>query len=291
MKLLITGSRNLCGKEENAILTNEVKKYLDQRMSSGDSLLIGSDPGVDVIVQKYISSARYKQVTIYQTGSREDQNTGGWKEKRFRKNEINPVLLRTEKNFAMVEDAEEGLVIWNGESIGTFITMLCLLAQRKKCRLYMINEHKWIHINAIEELRGFAGDERVITDKEMREALEKCGYSGEVASDVDAENCTDPYQVADKICVAPISFDKKISLLTRMSNNVNIKWNAYESLRENIAHGRSYKRIKHDIRAVLAYRGTPSIWIYLAKLSDELLKAEAERYGTLDDILNGIVKI
>ena len=130
MKIFINGSRNV-EQDLPKKICNRINEYLER----GDEVLVSGNAGIDMTVQKYLSAQNYDKVTIYFSGYRKHKtNMGGWKE------EYCPVGFKItqykyyiEKDFAMVEDADEGLIIWDGKSKSQFVNMLNLVILGKSC--------------------------------------------------------------------------------------------------------------------------------------------------------------
>jgi hypothetical protein len=89
MNVFISGSRSINKLPDSAI------KKIDSIMGKNCAILTGSKKGIDAQVQKYLSKKKYDNVIVYFSG-REIRN-----------------------NAAMAHDADCGLMIWDGLSIGT----------------------------------------------------------------------------------------------------------------------------------------------------------------------------
>ena len=263
------------GTERRWELTEEIQKCLDDLISEEAEILIGDCMGVDNQVQKYFDLERYRKVTVYVSGSKGStrSNVGHWDEKHFAPNGATAYVKRAEKDFHMAEDADCGIAIWDGESKGTFINMLCLAAQGKPCRLYLIREDKWIDIRSLDDLKGFAGREGTISDNDIRAIMAECGFAEEMTEYIASEHAISPYRLADVICQAPVSLDTKTYLLSRIASKRNLKHEVFNSVSENTVLGNSFKKIKHDIRAIADFRGEETIWTYTWNLYNEIKTA------------------
>ncbi len=172
MKVFISGSKCVNEKEsEDWKLPESVRTCLDNIMSEGNEILIGDCRGIDTLVQKYLNENNYAWVTVYESGNKRNarNNLGHWDEKHFSVKEVIPYVHslyvhRMEKDFHMADDCDYGVAIWNGESKGTFINMLCLCALGKTCKLYLLQEDWWVDVNSLEDLRGYTGSEGIITE-------------------------------------------------------------------------------------------------------------------------------
>ncbi len=165
MKVFISGSKSLCEIRNDQKLPETVCTYLDSIMSGNDEILIGDCGGVDALAQEYLSSKKYDCVTVYESGNNGTarNNLGHWEEKHIPSKGRTAYAHRMEKDFHMAEDCDCGVAVWNGESKGTFINMLCLCVLGKPCKLYLLQEDSWIDVNLLEDLRAFAGPEGIFT--------------------------------------------------------------------------------------------------------------------------------
>ena len=250
MKVFISGSKSLNKAGKDWMLPDSVRECLDGIMSDEDEILIGDCWGTDTIVQEYVNAAKYKKVEVYASGSHRTMrsNLGHWEEKWFSSNGRTPYVYRIEKDFHMAEDCDYGVAIWDGNSKGTFINMLCLCALKKSCKLYLIQEDRWLSVDSIEDLRGLTGSEGSITDNDIREVLTMCDFSDEMIEYLVSEGAVSPYLLVDIISLAPITLDEKEYLFGRLGKKRNLKFEAFASVEENINRGKDFKKIKHDIR-------------------------------------------
>lgn len=131
MKIFIGGSKNI-GR-----LSPKVKKMLNSIIRNEHYILIGDCYGMDLAVQHFLKEKEYKNVTIYTSCNRARHNVGGWAE----------VIINTEKwgfsahrekDIAMTETCDFGIMIWNGSSKGTFANIEDLKNLSKK--VIVINE-------------------------------------------------------------------------------------------------------------------------------------------------------
>lgn len=274
MKVFISGSKSLnkAGRDWS-LPESSVSATLDNIMSEQDEVLIGDCWGTDTVVQEYLNRAKYKMVTVYSSGKARS-NVGQWEGKRFSPNGRTPYVFRIEKDFHMAEDCDYGVAIWDGSSKGTFINMLCLCALKKSCKLYLIQEDRWVDVDSLEDLRGLAGSEWKITETEIRIILTECGISDEMVEFLASENAVSPFTLVEIISRAPITLDKKDSLFCRMGEKRNLKYEAFESVEKNVLSGKNFKTIKHDIRALADFRGEKTIWTELYDRSMAILEAK-----------------
>lgn len=196
---------------------------------------------------------------------------------------------KIERDFYLIEDADNGIIIWDGECRESYICMLYLISIGKKCRLYLMSEDKWIDIESIEELSNFAGDEGTIEREDVREVLERCGFSEQMIEYSVANDTVSPWTLADIICQAPIKLDEKLYCLSHLGRKRDLKYEVFNSVYDNMKKSVPYKRIKHDIRALVDYRGEESIWMYYWDLYHKIKAAKDEMYDFEDLIIDKLV--
>jgi len=134
MKIFISGSISI-DKLDN-VITSEIEKII----LNNYTVLIGDANGVDLEVQKLLSKSSYENVIIYFTGNRCRNNISSWPEI-YVENKDNLVGrdMYSLKDIKMAEDADLGLIIWDGESIGTKNNILRMKKLNKKIKVYLNN--------------------------------------------------------------------------------------------------------------------------------------------------------
>ena len=114
MNVFISGSRSINKLPDSAI------KRIDSIIDRNCTILTGDARGVDAQVQKYLSKKKYDNVTVYFTGREIRNNAGRWKAKEIANSTGKKRKeLCAQKDAAMADDADCGLMIWDGLSIGT----------------------------------------------------------------------------------------------------------------------------------------------------------------------------
>lgn len=104
-KIVISGSRSI------QTLPDEAKSRIDNIVKSGAEILVGDAPGIDTQVQKYLKSIDYDRVTVYHAYDKPRNNQGFPTQGGF-----SSYVARDE---AMCDQANYGLVVWDGQSRGS----------------------------------------------------------------------------------------------------------------------------------------------------------------------------
>ena len=116
MKIFISGSKSI------SKLPDLAKTFIDQFIENNDEILIGDCYGVDAVVQKYIESKGFRNVTIYCSGVTPRNNfvpaakirSCAETAKGLTGSEFHYV-----KDIQMANDCDQALMIWDGKSKGT----------------------------------------------------------------------------------------------------------------------------------------------------------------------------
>jgi adenine-specific DNA-methyltransferase len=101
-------------------------------MQNGDRILIGDANGADKAVQRYLHAHGYEQVEVFCVEGSCRNNLGNWPVR-----SVVPSHRRKDfayyaaKDQAMAEKAAWGLMLWDGESLGTLANVFRLRAQAK----------------------------------------------------------------------------------------------------------------------------------------------------------------
>ena len=284
MKAFIFGTRQMNEGEEKWQLSESISSHLDELMSNETEILLDDQGGAVRLVQEYLSSAKYKPVTVCVAGSKNWRlnNAGNWPEKNYVVHgESRGYLYGIEKEFGMAEEADCGLAIWDGEDFCTFTNVLCLCALGKACKLYLIKEDNWIDVNSIEDLRAYKGQDKDFSNGDYFKILNLCGFSEEMIEFIVSEDVVSPFVLVDIVCQAPISLTNKKAHLDFLAREKNLKHRAYCSVEENLTAEKPFKVIKHDIRAIVdpnrsGYFKNDSIWAYIRDRQKALKEASEQ---------------
>ena len=107
---------------------------------------------MDKAVQKYLADVHYDNVTVYCSGDTSRNNIGQWETR-------NVSVGESKKNFQfyaakdreMAQQAEFGLMIWDGKSPGTILNILRLVRASKKAVLIRVPEKLEVEFKSKED--------------------------------------------------------------------------------------------------------------------------------------------
>lgn len=140
MKVFISGSRSI--KKFN----EDIEKELFNELNYSSHILVGDANGVDDIVQQFCASRRYKNLTVYAM-NKPRNNRGNFQTKIFSSNRKGRGFY-TEKDIIMTNNADFGIVIWDGKSKGSLDNIDRLIKQNKICKVYSMESQKWFMVES-----------------------------------------------------------------------------------------------------------------------------------------------
>jgi hypothetical protein len=129
--IFIGGSRDI------AVLPDAAIERISSIVAREHGVLIGDAPGVDAEVQGLLAGYGYEHVGVFHAGSEPRHNLGDWTTYH-----VPPppgargFAVHAEKDREMARRADYGLMIWDGESPGTFLNVLRLSLIASPCVIY-----------------------------------------------------------------------------------------------------------------------------------------------------------
>lgn len=122
--VFIGGSKSI--KELNANVLLKLEKVVEKNHHIGDC------SGVDTLVQQYLFDCRYENVTIYVSGDAVRNNVGEWNVCHIPvKDGVSGFDFYRQKDIAMSDVADYGIMVWDGKSKGTYQNIMDLNKQGK----------------------------------------------------------------------------------------------------------------------------------------------------------------
>lgn len=119
-------------------LPTVVRKSLDRIIQNNLEILVGDADGIDSMIQQYCQQVNYTQVTVYSIYPLPRFIVDGIAHKYVTPD---PLIKKErerqqEKDIAMTEDSDYSLVIWDGESKGSYSNILRSLEKGQKVKVY-----------------------------------------------------------------------------------------------------------------------------------------------------------
>ncbi len=160
--IFIGGSRHVTRLPPDAL------QRLDNVISSDHKVILGDANGADKAVQKYFSNKNYRNVIVYCSGDKPRNNLGEWE---ARVVEAPPnakgFQFYAAKDRQMAQDANFGLMIWDGKSPGTLLNVLRLSMAGKIAVLFNVPARDVFNIKTLTQCSDFIKD----CDRLVREDL------------------------------------------------------------------------------------------------------------------------
>lgn len=150
-KVFLGGSRNV------SRVNSSVRQRLDNVIERGHAVVVGDANGADKAMQAYLSDRGYRNVEVFCSGRVCRNNVGEW---RVRHVAVRPAMRGAEfysaKDQAMASEAEIGLMLWDGKSVGTLANVFRLIFSGKKAVIYNVADKQFYNIQDQQGWDDFA---------------------------------------------------------------------------------------------------------------------------------------
>ncbi len=148
--VFIGGSRKL------SRLNQQVRHRLDNIVEKGFSILIGDANGADRAVQTYLASKRYRKVTVFFIAGNCRNNVGDWVTHVVRPaHGAKGFAYFSAKDRVMAEEADYGLMLWDGKSRGTLTSIVDLIRHERPVVVYVASEKSFTTLHGRVEFADF----------------------------------------------------------------------------------------------------------------------------------------
>lgn len=149
-KVFIGGSRRV------SRLNEEIAGRLDNIIGKRFPVVIGDANGADKAVQEYLRSKHYDLVEVFCAGNRCRNNLGQWAVRSISVNgKRRDFNFYATKDRAMADEASYGLMIWDGESLGTVMNVARLVRRRKGVAIYAVPEKQFSDLTSVADWNRF----------------------------------------------------------------------------------------------------------------------------------------
>jgi hypothetical protein len=149
-KVFIAGSRRL------SRIPAAVRLRLDEMIRRELTILIGDANGADKAVQSYFAEKNYPNVAVYCTGGDCRNNVGRWPIRAIpAPHAARDFAYFTAKDAAMADDADVGLMLWDGQSSGTIVNVARLVSRSKPAVIYSAPTKTFATLTTPEQLIEF----------------------------------------------------------------------------------------------------------------------------------------
>lgn len=152
-KVFIAGSRRL------SRLNKEVRRRIDNIVDKGFTVIVGDANGVDKAVQRYVSDRHYSNVVVFCMEGGCRNNVGRWPTRTIAA--ADPLrrdfAYYSTKDRAMVEEADYGLMLWDGRSRGTLRSIVDLVRKTKPVVVYIAPNKSFYTLRQSDDLIEMLG--------------------------------------------------------------------------------------------------------------------------------------
>jgi hypothetical protein len=179
-KVFIGGSRHV------SRLNPQLRKRIDNITSKQFPIIIGDANGADKAVQAYLDSVEYQDVEIFCSEGICRNNLGNWPVRSVPADtpERNAEFYSA-KDRVMSREADIGLMIWDGKSVGTLVNAMRLIGLQKKVVIYTVPDRKFTELHRKDDWDDFFAS----CDIEVRRKVERRA-AREVRFDATASQAT-----------------------------------------------------------------------------------------------------
>ena len=151
-KVFIAGSRKLLR------LSPEVKARIDTMVEKGFTILVGDANGADKAVQRHLADKDYRNVIVHCMTANCRNNVGGWPTQEIAAPPgVRGFAYYSIKDQAMVDAAEYGLMLWDGESKGTLNSVIKLVRRDKPVVVYLAPKRTFQNLRSADDVFELLG--------------------------------------------------------------------------------------------------------------------------------------
>ena len=148
----------LSGSRQLGRLNDKIRRRVNNIVEQSFEIVLGDANGADKALQNYLCSLDYPNVTVYCAGNRCRNNLGSWPTRAVN---VAPGLkgreFYTQKDKVMADDANYGLVLWDGKSPGALENVVELLKREKRAVVYLSPEQSFYSISSTADLHILLG--------------------------------------------------------------------------------------------------------------------------------------
>jgi hypothetical protein len=149
-RVFIAGSRRL------SQLNKDVRRRIDNVVDKGFTVIVGDANGVDKAVQQYLSSRNYRDVVVFCMEGACRNNIGNWPTRTITAADPGrrDFAYYSTKDRAMAEEADYGLMLWDGRSRGTLTNIDALVREGKPVVVYVAPDRSFFTLRQPHHLSG-----------------------------------------------------------------------------------------------------------------------------------------
>jgi len=166
------------GSRHVSHLKPSVRARLERIIEKALPVVVGDANGADKALQEYFHSRKYPHVIVFCAGSVCRNNVGRWEQRDISApKHTRDAEFYSAKDKVMADEANVGLMVWDGKSVGTMMNVYRLLALDKSAVVYSVPKDQFIEFKRPSQWKEFLGQcEGTLRQKiEQRMLREKPG--------------------------------------------------------------------------------------------------------------------
>jgi hypothetical protein len=142
----------LSGSRKISRINDAIRQRVDNVVAKKLDIVIGDANGADRAMQAYLAEIGYEYVTVYFVGVQPRNNVGNWRTEGIAApSNLTGRDFYTVKDKKMAQQADFGLVLWDGRSAGSIANVLEMLKSGKKAVVYFGPEKTFYTITSGED--------------------------------------------------------------------------------------------------------------------------------------------
>ena len=142
------------GSRHVSRLPAQATERLNNLIRSGHHVIVGDAHGVDKAVQRHLSDAGYRNVTVFCSGERSRNNLRRWCTHAVTSN-ASGFQFYAAKDRAMARETDFGFMIWDSKSVGTVLNVLRLVRAGKIVALINVPDKTPLNLKSPAQWEGF----------------------------------------------------------------------------------------------------------------------------------------
>ncbi len=145
----------LGGSRKTRALNEVIRARIENVLEKEMLVFIGDANGADKAMQTYLADRGYRQVTVFCAGSECRNNIGQWETRYIEMNgKEKNFAFYAAKDKAMSEEADYGLMLWDGVSNGTLNNVLNLVERGKQVAVYFSPQKEFLTIQSLDDIKS-----------------------------------------------------------------------------------------------------------------------------------------
>lgn len=137
-------------------LCDQVRQQIDHIIHNNDTILVGDSVGIDRAVQDYCREKRYQNVIVFAANGQARNNAGHFEVEDVKTDlRLKGFDYYAAKDRAMAEEADWGLMVWNGRSKGTLNDIIHMTCLNKQILVYYTPDGKFYSLKSTTDVDDF----------------------------------------------------------------------------------------------------------------------------------------